>query len=192
MRTRSSEKRGKTVSLDSNFDEQKQLVLSELGGAISLDDDVFISSLYHHVASESSIDAFLKKSRFYSLTQRRWKLPRSCAKLLDGNFYAPFIKVLSSILKEFWRESGAQGTREVVDTHATALLHREANSVIHHSRPSLVIKAEGPSFQLPYTKSGETPQTVGYSNIAACVDIQVDGNESPISDQLVRVAIYAR
>ncbi|RXW15763.1 hypothetical protein EST38_g10095 [Candolleomyces aberdarensis] len=192
MRTRSSEKRDKTVSLDPKFDEQRQLVLSELGGVISLDNDTFIRSLYHCTAPESAIDTFLKKSRFYSLTQRRWKLPRSCAKLLDDDFHISFLNIFSSILKHFWRDSVAQRTREVVDTHATDLRHREATSVIHHSRPSLVIKAEGPSFQRPYTISGDKQHKVGYSNIAACIDIQVAGNESPISDQLVCVAIYAR
>ncbi|RXW20928.1 hypothetical protein EST38_g4918 [Candolleomyces aberdarensis] len=192
MRTRSSEKRDKTVSLDPKFDEQKQLVLSELGGVISLDDETVIRSLYHHVAPESAIDTFLKKSRFYSLTQHRWKLPRSCAKLLNNDFHTPFLNVLSSILKHFWGDSAAQGTREVIDTHSTDLQHCEADSVIHHSRPSLVIKAQGPSFQLPYTKPGETQPKVGYSSIALCIEIQAEKDEIPIFDQLVRVAIYAR
>ncbi|KAJ2926453.1 hypothetical protein H1R20_g10639, partial [Candolleomyces eurysporus] len=170
MRTRASEKRDKTVLLDPKFDEQKQLVLSELGGVISLDNDTFIRSLYHRTAPESAIDTFLKKSRFYSVTQRRWKLPRSCAKLLNDDFHNPFLNIFSSILKHFWRDSAAQGTREVVDTHATDLRHRES----------------------PYTTPMDKQHKAGYSNIAACIDVQVDGNELPISDQLVRVAIYAR
>jgi hypothetical protein len=95
-------------------------------------------------------------------------------------------------VKHFFRGSTAEGTREVVSTHTVDLLHREANSVIHHSRPSLAIKAEGSSFQHPWTEPGEQRQKVGYSNIAACIDIYVDGNEPSISDQLVKATIYAR
>jgi hypothetical protein len=84
MRTRSTAK-----PLDSSFDKQKKVVLPELGEAISLEDDTFIYSLYHHVASELAIDVFMKKSRFYSLAQRRWKLPRSCTKVLDNEIYGP-------------------------------------------------------------------------------------------------------
>ncbi|KAJ2914315.1 hypothetical protein MD484_g6093, partial [Candolleomyces efflorescens] len=191
MRTRSSNKQNKSA-YDPAFDEQKQLVLPELQEAIGLEDDTFIRSLYHHIASELAIDTFLKKSRFYSLTQRRWKLPRSTTKLLDNNFCTPFLRVFSSILKHFGGDSLAQGTREVVDTRSTWLQHCEVDAVDHHSCPSLVIRAEGPSFELPKTTPGKTPMRVGYSNITSCIEIQVHGNEVPISDQLVRVGIYAR
>ncbi|KAJ2936678.1 hypothetical protein H1R20_g423, partial [Candolleomyces eurysporus] len=192
MRTRSSDKKGTTISLDPTFDEKKSLVLSELAEAVGLDDDICIRSLYHHVAPESAINTFLKKSRFYSLVQRRWKLPRSCSKLLNKDFHTPFLNVLSSILRHFLRDSTAERTREVIDTHAIDLRHREANSVVHYSHPSFVIKAEGPSFQLPCAIPGEKQPKVGYCNVAACIDIYVGGNELPISDQLVRATIYAR
>ncbi|KAJ2914317.1 hypothetical protein MD484_g6091, partial [Candolleomyces efflorescens] len=181
-----------TVTPDPTFDEQKRLVRSELVEAISLEDDAFTFSLYHQVAPESAIDGFLKKSRFYSVAQRRWKLPRSCARLIDQNFRTPFRNVLSAILKHFFAGSTTPASREIVDTHTIDLQHREANSIIHHTRPSLVIKAEGPSFQRPYSKPGEHQQKVGYPNIATCIDIYVDGKEPPISDQLVKATIYAR
>jgi hypothetical protein len=192
MLTRSSDKKSATITPNPTFDEQKRLVRSELGDAMSLDDDTFTHSLYDHVAPESAIDTFLKKSRFYSLAQRRWRLPRSCSKLLDKDFHTPFLNIFSSVVKHFWWDSTTPGMREVVDTHAIDIPHRETNSVIHHSRPSLVIKAEGPSFQRPYTEPGEQRQKVGYSNIAACIDIYVDGNEPSISDQLIKATIYAR
>jgi hypothetical protein len=192
MRTRSSDKKTKPVSHDPTYDEQKQLILPELGEAINLEDDTFIRSLYHHVTLESTIDTFLKKSRFFSLTQRRWKLPRSCTKLLDNDLCTPFLNVFSSILKHFWSNSSTHGTREVVDTHATGLLHCEADAVTHHSCPSLVIRAEGPSFQLPRANPDEAPPKVGFSNITSCIEIQVDGNDLPIGDQLAQMTIYAR
>ncbi|KAJ2926456.1 hypothetical protein H1R20_g10630, partial [Candolleomyces eurysporus] len=192
MHTRSSHKKTKPVSLDPSLDSQKQFLLSELGEVISLDENTLIRSLYHHLAPEAAITTFLKKSRFYSWTQCRWKLPRTCTKLLDNDLYTPFLKVLVSILKHFKQDSTSQGTREVVDTHATDLLQGGTDSVAYHVRPSLVIKAEGPSFELPYTNPGEKPIKIGYSNIAACIDIQVEGSELTISDQLVRAAIYAR
>ncbi|KAJ2913149.1 hypothetical protein MD484_g7249, partial [Candolleomyces efflorescens] len=151
-----------------------------------------ITSLYHQTAAESAIDSFLRKSRFYSLTQRRWKLPQNYSKLIDTNFHTPFLNIISGILKYFHGDRTARGAREVVDTHTIDIAHREANSVVHFSRPGLVIKAVGPSFQLPFTKPGEKRQKVGYSNIATCIDIYVDGNVPPIREQLVKATIYAR
>ncbi|KAJ2911438.1 hypothetical protein MD484_g8976, partial [Candolleomyces efflorescens] len=190
MRTRSS---AESAPLDPADEEKKRLVLSELEGVVGLDDDVFIRSLYHHLSPESAIDSFLRKSRAYNSTQRRWKLPRSGAKLLNEDFYTPFLNIISSIIKHFWEDSAAQGTRQVVDTHSTDLRHREAYSVVHHSRPSLVIKAQGSSFQLPHDARPRDKQyTVGYSNITSCFEIQLETNDTPLYDQLVRVAIYAR
>ena len=191
MRTRSSDKKVDSLD-DPTFHDQKRLVLPGLGDVISLEDDTFTRSLYHHIASESAIDAFLKKSRLYSLAQRRWKLPRRCTKLLDNDLCGPFKKVFSSILDHFLDRSSAQETREIVDTHATDLLHREADALTHCSHPSLVIKAEGPSFQVPHTIQGNPSTSVGFSNITSCIEIYMQGNEPPIAEQLVQMAIYAR
>jgi hypothetical protein len=194
MRTRSSHKRALSASLRRTLDEQKQFVLPELGEVVSLEDDTFPRSLYHHVASESAIDDFLRKSRSYSLKQRRWMLPRSCTKLLDTDFYTPFLTVFTSILKRFWNEAAVRGTRKVIDTHATDIPHHELdpNATAHSSRPSFVIRAEGPSFQIPVSRTRETPAVIGFSNVTSCIDIQTQQDRMPISEQLMRAAIYAR
>ncbi|RXW23301.1 hypothetical protein EST38_g2527 [Candolleomyces aberdarensis] len=192
MRTRSSAKKSKDESFNRAVDEKQQLVTPELGDVVELLDHSFARSLYHDIASDSAIDSFLKKSRSYSLTHRRWKLPRNCAKLFDSDFYTPFFNVVSSIVKHFWSDATTQGTRLVVDSHTTDLQHCEADSQSHYSRPSLVIKAEGPSFRLPRIIAGADSLEIGFSNISSCIEIQLEGEESPVSEQLVHVAIYAR
>jgi hypothetical protein len=172
--------------------EKKQLVASELGDVVKLSDHSFARSLYHDLASESTIDSFLKKSRSYSVTHRHWKLPRNCAKLFDNDFYTPFLNVVSSIVKHFWSDAWARSTRQVVDTHVTDLQHSETDHQFHCSRPSLVIKAEGPSFQLPRIAAGARPAGIGFSNISSCIEIQVEGEESSVTEQLLHVAVYAR
>jgi hypothetical protein len=166
--------------------------MPDLTGAICLDDTTFARSLYRGLASESSIDMFLKKSRSYSTKERRWKLPRNCTRLFDRDFYTPVRNVVSSILNHFWKGVITEGKRQVVDTHATDLQHSEADPTTHHSRPSLVIKAEGPSFQIPLPKSGEKPAKIGYSNVASCIDVRMEGDELSVDEQLVRIAIHAR
>ncbi|RXW17455.1 hypothetical protein EST38_g8396 [Candolleomyces aberdarensis] len=178
--------------MDSSLDEQKRLVLPELGEVISLDDDAFPRSLYHQITPESAINDFLRKSRSYSLAKRRWKLPRNFTKLLNNDFHSPFLKILSSILNHFWNESIVRGTRLVIDSHATSLPHCEAGSTTHSSRPSIVIKAEGPSFQLPDSESGQTPAAIGFSNVTSCINLQIQQAETPVSEQLMQMAIYAR
>ncbi|KAJ2914982.1 hypothetical protein MD484_g5410, partial [Candolleomyces efflorescens] len=174
------------------FEEKKNLVLSGLGPVAELKTDEFARSIYHDLASSSAIDNFLKTSRFYSLSDRRWKLPQTYSKLLDTSPYTPLRNIISAVVRRFWRDASRQHSREVVDTHATDLRHSVEDPPTHTSRPSLVIKAKGSSFQLPFLQNQKSRTKLGFSNIAACIEIKVDGDELPISEQLAQAAIYAR
>ncbi|RXW14697.1 hypothetical protein EST38_g11159 [Candolleomyces aberdarensis] len=191
MRTRSSTKQAEAALVDETLTEQRYLIVQELGAGLELEDTSFSGSPHHDLASDSAIDGFLKKSPFYNVMQRRWKLPWNYTKLLYGDFI-PHSATFPPILRHFWRNKSAQGTRRVVDTHNTNLQHSKADSPSLNSRPSLVIRAEGPSFQLPDTEPGQKPAQVGFSNVAACIELQAEGNDFPASEQLVRAAIYAK
>ncbi|KAJ2912851.1 hypothetical protein MD484_g7573, partial [Candolleomyces efflorescens] len=140
MHTRSTSKNS-NATVDQDLEQKKALTLPELGVALELEDASFARSLYHDLASDSAIDAFLKNSRVFCFVERRWKIPRNYSKLIDANFYTPIWNVISSTLP---------------------------------SAP-------------PGTKSSK----VGFSNIASCIEIQVDGDEVPAAEQLARVGIYA-
>ncbi|KAJ2914096.1 hypothetical protein MD484_g6317, partial [Candolleomyces efflorescens] len=175
------------------LDEQKALVASELQEVVELEDNSFSRSLYLELASDSAIDSFLKKSRFYSLTGRRWKLPRDYTKLIsDSNCLLPVFNVVASIVKWFWASATAEGHRQVLDAHATDLGHWKDDPPSHTSRPSFVIQAQGPSFQLPSRAPGEVQGKFGFSNIAGCIEVNVGDDDVPVDEQLARVAIYAR
>ncbi|KAJ2914983.1 hypothetical protein MD484_g5411, partial [Candolleomyces efflorescens] len=194
MKTRSLTKRANSMSESDTkgFLEKKKLVLPELGPVVELKSDSFVLSIYRDLASDSAIDNFLKTSHLYSLSERRWKLPRDYSKLIDANVYTPFRYIISSVVKHFWRDASRECSREVVDTHATALPHSSEDPPTHTSIPSLVIKAKGSSFQLPYRGVAGLTAKIGFMNIAACIEIQVKDNELPVLDQLAQAAIYAR
>ncbi|KAJ2915010.1 hypothetical protein MD484_g5420, partial [Candolleomyces efflorescens] len=193
MQTRSSTKRIKPFpKLNNGVEDQKKLVLPELGPVVELVDQSFARSLYQDLASDSAIDNFLKSSRFYSLPERRWGLPQDYSKLLDTNHQTPMCNLISGIIRKLWGDAFRHGTRKVVDTHSTELRHSLEDPPTHSSRPSLVIKATGPSFQLPRIKNGKPRTKTGFSNIATCIELQVEGEERPVSEQLAQAAIYAR
>ncbi|KAJ2914980.1 hypothetical protein MD484_g5412, partial [Candolleomyces efflorescens] len=193
MNTRSSTKRPKRTSAsDDAFKEKKKLAMPELGPVIELEGDSFARSLYQDLASDSAIDDFLRTSRFYSFPERRWKLPKVYTKLLDANYHTPFCNVVSSIVRGFWRDASREGSRKVLDTHATELQHGVEDPSTHTSRPSLVIQATGASFQLPDTEKSKPRAKIGFSNISTCIELQVEGDERPVSEQLAQAAIYAR
>ena len=177
MHTRSSAKRANLTSTSKSLtgSEQAQIITPDIAGAVPLDDATFARSLYRDLATDSSIDIFLKKSRSYSKKERRWKLPQNCARLFNRDFCTPVRSVVSSIMKHFW--TGAEGKREVVDTHSTDLQHNEGDPVTHKSRPSLVIAAEGPSFQLPRKVPELVPSTTGFSNITSCIAVNHDRSQ---------------
>ncbi|KAJ2912848.1 hypothetical protein MD484_g7567, partial [Candolleomyces efflorescens] len=172
--------------------DKAKLVMPDLTGAIALEDSTFARAVYQRLASEASIDAFLKKSRSYSLKERRWKLPQNSTRLFNGDFYTRVRNIVSSIMNHFWKDAMTQGTRQVVDTHTTDLQHSRSDPESHKSRPSLVIKAAGSSFQTPLPKTGETVTAVGFSNAASCIEIRCEGDDFPVEEQLVRATIYAR
>ncbi|KAJ2915009.1 hypothetical protein MD484_g5421, partial [Candolleomyces efflorescens] len=194
MKTRSLTKRDNPVSESDTkaFLEKKKLVLPELGPVVELKSGSFVLSLYRDLASDSAIDNFLKTSRLYSLSERRWKLPRDYSKLIDANVYTPFRYIISSVVKHFWRDASRLGSREVRDTHATALPHSSVDPPTHTSMPSLVIKANGSSFQLPWGGVAGLTAKIGFMNIVACIEIEVEDNELPVLDQVAQAAIYAR
>ena len=196
MHTRSRTKKVKAQSLDQTPDERKTFVAPQLEEVVELEDTFFARALYHDLASDPAIDTFLKKSRFYSLTERRWKIPRNYTKLFNNDSFSPVLNVISSIVKWFWADAlapTAQAKREVIDTHLTDFLHSKYyDPPSHSSRPSFVIKAEGPSFQLPPKAPGKDQVKVGFSNVAGCIELQVEGDALPVHEQLARVAIYAR
>jgi hypothetical protein len=68
-------------------------------------------ALYRDIASDSAIDSFLKASRFYSVPERRWKLPQNYTKLLDAKFYTPFRNIISSVVRRFWGDASRQRSR---------------------------------------------------------------------------------
>ncbi|KAJ2914094.1 hypothetical protein MD484_g6314, partial [Candolleomyces efflorescens] len=180
MHTRS---RTKPQSPNQIPDERNALVTPELLEVIELEDSSFASSLYHDLAPDSAIHGFLKKSRLYSLTERRWRIPQNYAKLFDGDTLSPIFNVISSIVKSFWADAAEQGHREVVDTHGTDLRHSKFDPQSHRSRPTFVIKAEGPSFQLPQGGSSEDQTNVGFSNVAGCIEFQAEGDVLPVHEQ---------
>ncbi|KAJ2914988.1 hypothetical protein MD484_g5418, partial [Candolleomyces efflorescens] len=194
MQTRSSSKRSIDTPASPNrrIEDQKRLVLPELGPVIELENHFFARSLYRNLASTSAIDSFLRTSRLYSIPERRWKLPQNYSKLLDTNCYTPFLNIISSIVRRFWGDVARQRSREIIDTHATNLQHSPVDPPAHVSGPALVIKAKGSSFQLPRTRKGESPSKLGFSNITTCVEIHIDDTARPVSEQLAQAAIYAR
>ncbi|KAJ2914090.1 hypothetical protein MD484_g6303, partial [Candolleomyces efflorescens] len=192
MQTRSTAKKTRTAPYEQISEEQKRPVLPELQEAIQLEKTSFARSLYRDLACDSVINNFLKKSRSYSITQRRWKLPHSYTKLVNSDTYAPMRSVVSSIVRHFWPAAVARGLRQVVDTHATDIQHDDAEFSSHTSRPSISIIAQGPSFQFSQTRPGSIPAKIGFSNMASCIELQGDGEEMPVESQLARAAINAR
>ncbi|KAJ2911556.1 hypothetical protein MD484_g8863, partial [Candolleomyces efflorescens] len=180
-----------TESADHSLEEQRGLVEFDIGIGCQSKTGTLVRSLYN-AAADSAIDDFLKKSRFYDLKQRHWKLPRNFSKLLDGNACKPFFSIVSSIVKHFWGDATAEGTRQVVDTHATDFPHVEKDYENHISHPSIAIKAVGPSFELPYSEASDKIGEIGFTNVTTCIEVYVKGDELDAVEQAFRVGIYAR
>ncbi|RXW16533.1 hypothetical protein EST38_g9330 [Candolleomyces aberdarensis] len=162
-------------------------------------------TLYKDVAEDERIDDFLKSSPLYDQQQKCWvglRKQRGNPKLSRSEVIDSVAAIISSVIEEL---GGVGGRRHVMKTDGVKLYHEDEEGAQNkqdreqeeherdsvegdYSSPSLVIVAEGPSFERP---EGD-PRGIGFANVTTCVDV-VSGNGDNVSAELLgRHAIYAR
>ncbi|KAF5341004.1 hypothetical protein D9611_006099 [Ephemerocybe angulata] len=164
---------------------QRKTAISDLHDLQTVD-SAYFKGLYEGVISDRKIKDFLASSSFYDHDRKRWSdLPRAAGD--EGELYAPFQHLISAIIGSL---GNAKGSRQVVDTHNTDFAHmNDPNNI---SKPTMAIRATGPSFSEPPTKEGtaRTGNATGFENVASVFDVR---READVSDSDVdHLTVYNR
>ncbi|KAF6760880.1 hypothetical protein DFP72DRAFT_1165973 [Ephemerocybe angulata] len=164
---------------------QRKIAVSDLHDLPTVD-AAYFKGLYEGVISDRKIKDFLASSSFYDHDRKRWSdLPRAAGD--EGELYAPFLHLISAVIGSL---GNAKGSRQVVDTHNTDFAHM--NDPTNISKPTMAIRATGPSFSEPPPKKG-TPRTanaIGFENVSSVFDIR---READVSDSDVdHLTVYNR
>jgi len=178
--------KGTHAMMNAKLEEQRQVLLSELGQP-ELADDNWIKTLYSHPPT-SDLDAFLSGSGLYDKARKKWKcIPRKVDK--ESRLYRPFLTMLQAILKLHGANDDGV-TRVACDTHNKTFYHKEPddlNTMIYATTPDITIIATGPSFEKP-----EDGADVGYSNAACVFDVKLNRALGTIEDHIAQLGSYVR
>ncbi|KAJ3523795.1 hypothetical protein NMY22_g11280 [Coprinellus aureogranulatus] len=175
------------------FEVLKRVVLMELGNSIELVDESYAKDLYADIVDDKKIKAAFKKIGYsprkkYGGGLGRWnEIPDAASK--ESELYPIFLKITSSVM-ETLGTLDKKNTRTAVDTHSMHFTHLDNST--HYSKPDISILATGPSFELPYAKPGATKPTIGYTNIAAFMEVKREGDEGTDEDLIQQTGVYSR
>lgn len=128
-------------------------------------------SQYHELASDDDIDTFLQSDELWDSSTKQWKYVAAATS--QDELQTGLRDVLASIISTLGSSRESEGTREaccVLD--ASQFLHAESKPTNVRSSPPLVIKASGPSFEVPDPTSNE--RDLGYTNVASCVSVALE------------------
>ncbi|KAF6760834.1 hypothetical protein DFP72DRAFT_959503 [Ephemerocybe angulata] len=158
--------------------EQRRAALYDLHKLHTVD-SFDLKDLYKDTVSERRIDAFLAKSTLYDLERQVWvDIPKKTED--SANLTSLYLGVIKTIIDELGH---SKGTREVVDARDTEFPHLDDRT--QSSKPSIAIKATGPSFSLP-----DGGRVIGFSNVASVFDVKRD--VEVCEDDVDQLAVYNR
>ncbi|KAF6760858.1 hypothetical protein DFP72DRAFT_881589 [Ephemerocybe angulata] len=165
--------------------EQRRAAISDLHDIVTFDGSC-LKDFYKATASDRRIKNFLTASALYDYGTNTWTgISREVRD--EKTLRASLLEVIKTIVAGL---GNVKGNREVVDTYHTAFPHCEDAS--QTSKPSISIRATGPSFSEPWVPQGanRVPNAVGFSNVATVFEVKrdVDATEAAV-DQL---AVYNR
>ncbi|KAF5340993.1 hypothetical protein D9611_006074 [Ephemerocybe angulata] len=176
-----------------NTKAQQLTVLTELGKTGRVKKE-YLHTLYNTPELNDSISDFLRDSPLYDSANNHWaEVPDSVDD--EKVLYAPYIKIIQAILDGPGQSNanGSTASRIAVDTHKTNLVHYDMET---QTKPDIVIKATGPSFQEPIPLSKQDPASgmvhIGWCNIACVFDVKRNSPDGGPKAQLGQIANYNR
>ena len=159
----------------------------------------YAHEIYRDVAQDEEIQNFLKETAYYDLSKEEWSIPAHPTSTLA--VVEPVSLILPSIVARFVKPSHPGVVREVCTTMEASGADEDNNDG-YRTLPFLLLKAAGPSFQMPGpddedepADSNAEPADIGFSNIATCFLVATEpksGTEDVELEILEELASYSR
>ncbi|TEB25613.1 hypothetical protein FA13DRAFT_1777332 [Coprinellus micaceus] len=158
--------------------------------------EAYSRDVYRGLIGDGELDSFLSRADAYDYTRKRWILPlgSSSTELVHAVF-----DILQSIVRQFVRSEVPGVERRVYSTERTPGCDRK-NEDGYRVSPILVVRAAGPSFEIPVPVgqhddpkvSEVSSSAVGFTNMATYITLKTDSELANDVDILREMATYAR
>ncbi|KAJ3549036.1 hypothetical protein NMY22_g1035 [Coprinellus aureogranulatus] len=159
----------------------------ELGHRVHEVQDSEARTLYRGLSSEDQISSFLETDESgYTADRGLWAiLPEDPAG--EHELCNSFTKIFNAAIEFFHPCISAGVTRVAIDTHELSMAHDNGR---HFTKPSICIKATGPSFEIP--ERAAQPNGVGYTNITSAIDVKLDNARGKRKVHCKRLSLFNR
>lgn len=152
--------------------------------------DEYAHNLYRHLIGDKGVGDFLDESTLYDSTTKKWSAsitPTTRQALLGS-----VLRILSSIVRSLVRPMEPIVEREVVNID-----HTVAGQKVKQDAYRIVVRAAGPSFQIPRRRKtagdlSDERKTIGYSCMATYFTVKLESELGSDEDILEEVISYAR
>lgn len=187
----------RTGNRDSDGAEDIEAQLLKEVGSIYVTDNDYVKTLYRKLATAKEINEFIdsadspfKRTEPKSPKGRWVGIPEVAER--ESHLYKPLAQAIEAVRKAFHSKIAAVPgvSRQVIDTHDANFYH--LNHLV--TRPDIVVRAEGPSFELP-SKSSQSFQgmkALGYTNVAAVFELKREQSKGTDDENVGQLGRYCQ
>ncbi|TEB25618.1 hypothetical protein FA13DRAFT_1692942 [Coprinellus micaceus] len=153
--------------------------------------DAYAHNLYLDAVQNEDIYTFLRGDESYDSTQKRWSFP-SVPETTE-HLIGAVCNVLRGILGRFVKSQDPTVKREVCSTVGNPACEGR-NEGGYRVCPVLLIRAEGPSFEIPESliSVAAASSSLGFSNMATYISVKLDSNVGTEEENVEEMTSYAK
>ena len=167
--------------------EHENAVYQEFGDKVHQVKPGWATELYQNLATDDDIVEYLRgTSSGYDMKKGCWAA-LSREQEDEAELRSSLISITSNIIGYFYPSPRPGVARSVIDSHNLLLPHDNGK---HASRPSISIKATGPSFEVP--RNPETTGGLGYTNVTGVIDARLDRAMGDELEQATQLSVHCR
>ncbi|RXW17450.1 hypothetical protein EST38_g8401 [Candolleomyces aberdarensis] len=162
-----------------NRDRLRNVVCQDLGNTIPEANSSWVESLYQDLSTPAAIKKYLDGDDEYR--NGRWtRIPEAPSVVTD--LHDPIRHIINCIIARLGLTQESEAREAIV-----CQLERQCEDESEQpTPPGILIRATGPSFSSP------TDSYVGFSNVAACLSVELDSGAKEIWGHLVQMTEYAK
>ncbi|RXW14709.1 hypothetical protein EST38_g11145 [Candolleomyces aberdarensis] len=173
---------------------QKERVVEDLGYEFTCQYD-FQRSLYSSLVTKECINKFIQSSDLYNKKGMSWVSINPFALDRPVTDASELVERVYMTISHIMEELGeCDGRRKLIKAGKSKLRHEEKYlpQGAGYSSPTLVIEAQGASFELPERSNDDgSVSTVGFTNVTTCIEVVLE-DEYDAEEELKKHTIYAR
>ncbi|TEB22111.1 hypothetical protein FA13DRAFT_1799222 [Coprinellus micaceus] len=180
-------KTGRNPGASRKIDQEKEDAINEIGNRVYEVKAASAKAIYYGLEAEADILSFLKwTGSGYDAESNAWtNIPRTPND--ESELFQLLATIMDSIVRHFHPALPEGVTRKAIASPDIPLIH---DNGVHFTKPGTCITSTGPSFESP--EHVELSKGVGYTNVAAVVDVKLGELRGKRLVHCKRLSVYNR